>query len=104
LAALPSACASQIMRSECGDILAPPAQYDHAPYGPVMIFELSEEDLHENCGGHLLACAIQKPRTWQIYIERQSLDMSFIRQSCLLRHEFGHTGGWPADHAGGVAF
>jgi hypothetical protein len=92
------------MRSECGDVLAPPAQYDHAPYGPVMIFEMDREGIRENCGGINLACVYQKSRTWQIYIERQGPGMSFIRQACLLRHEFGHTGGWPADHAGGIPF
>ena len=77
----------------------PPAIYDHAFTGPVVI--------NENFGGEISAydgpcypwtgsqaCAVRRDGTCFIFAMRGKLTPD------LKRHEIGHCNGWPADHPG----
>lgn len=77
----------------CDDVaVQPPAQYDHAPTRLYTTRELPLAEVLERCSN---AEACTYGNAGVIYIPQE---VSQEEKSCLLRHEYGHINGWPADH------
>ena len=90
-------------RESCGDISQPPAAFDHAPGGAMFIREAAPGDLTTTCTGlglseNVAACS----QGALIVLPALSDSVSYSRQDCLLRHEWGHLNGADANHIGWV--
>lgn len=81
---------------------APPARYNHAPRGPMVVREYPRHKVGEICGMltkvRADGCAMPNWRGKCIVYMPPRSSLSPARWAALLRHERGHCNGWPAHH------
>lgn len=100
LCLLSEACNEQ--PESCGNVMQPPAVYDHAPVNATLVREYPKSEVAAAC-----EALGTEPDRWAcsrggfIIIPAIGPGVTYHYQMCLLHHEWGHDNGWPGDHRGG---
>ena len=93
--------------ADCGAILMPPEQYDHAPSMLVHLEFRPYFQVDQTCRTALRiranareeACTgLSLLRGWLVILPLADEGVTSVTQECLLRHEFGHLNGWLPTH------